>query len=245
MNKKYYLSICLIFKDENEYLQEWLEWHINQGVEHFYIYDNGSKETIIDYIDNDCKSYCTIINAIGKNQKEVYDEYLKNFKEESEWTAFIDTDEFIRPINNKSIIEFLKIFSENVDVITLKWLIYGANGLRRKDNRKVRERFVKSVNTYPEYLPMTKCIVKNKNVKHMEAHFPVLGYNKLNIVNEYGEKVLSPWDKNISSDLIAIDHYFTRSLEEWEEKINRGSCDPLSQRNFDMFYIINPDMKEK
>lgn len=245
MNKKYNLSICIIFKDENEYLQEWLEWHVKQGVEHFYIYDNGSKEPVINYIDDEYKSCCSIIDAIGKTQKEVYDEYLKNFEEESEWTAFIDTDEFIRPINNKSIVEFLEKFSENTDVIVMKWLIYGANGLKAKDNRKVRERFLTPVNTYPEGLPMTKCIIKNENVKCMEAHFPVLGYNKLNIVNEYGQKVLSPWDKNVSSDLIVVDHYFTRSLEEWKEKINRGSCDSFPPRDFDMFYIINPDMKKE
>lgn len=43
MKQKFNYSICLIIRDENEYLKEWLEWHINQGVEHFYIYDHDSK----------------------------------------------------------------------------------------------------------------------------------------------------------------------------------------------------------
>ncbi len=47
---KYYCSICLIIRDESEYLQEWLEWHVASGVEHFYIYDHGSKYPISEFV---------------------------------------------------------------------------------------------------------------------------------------------------------------------------------------------------
>ena len=39
-----YLAICAIAKDEGPYLKEWIEWHLKNGVEKFYIYDNGSKD---------------------------------------------------------------------------------------------------------------------------------------------------------------------------------------------------------
>ena len=39
---KYNTSICLICKDENPYINEWLEYHIGIGINHFYIYDNMS-----------------------------------------------------------------------------------------------------------------------------------------------------------------------------------------------------------
>lgn len=47
---KYYCSVCLIIRDENEYLEEWLKWHIGQGVEHFYIYDHGSRNPVKDFV---------------------------------------------------------------------------------------------------------------------------------------------------------------------------------------------------
>ena len=34
----YQLSLILIFKDEAPYLQEWLEYHLMLGVQHFYLY---------------------------------------------------------------------------------------------------------------------------------------------------------------------------------------------------------------
>ena len=41
-----YLSLCLICKDENDYLAEWLDYHILMGVERFYIYDNESQVSL-------------------------------------------------------------------------------------------------------------------------------------------------------------------------------------------------------
>lgn len=58
---KYYLAICAISKDEGPYLKEWVEWHLKQGVEKFYIYDNEStdctKEILAPYIDNGIVEY--------------------------------------------------------------------------------------------------------------------------------------------------------------------------------------------
>ncbi len=49
-----YLSLCLVCKDENNYLAEWLNYHILMGVERFYIYDNDSqipvRDTLKDYV---------------------------------------------------------------------------------------------------------------------------------------------------------------------------------------------------
>ena len=36
-----YLSLCAIMKDESPYIREWLLFHLEVGVEHFYLYDNG------------------------------------------------------------------------------------------------------------------------------------------------------------------------------------------------------------
>jgi hypothetical protein len=38
----YYLSVGAIFRDETRYLAEWLEFHLCQGVEHFFLYNHHS-----------------------------------------------------------------------------------------------------------------------------------------------------------------------------------------------------------
>ena len=38
---KYYLSVLAIFKNEKHIMKEWLLHHMKEGVEHFYLIDNG------------------------------------------------------------------------------------------------------------------------------------------------------------------------------------------------------------
>lgn len=48
----YGISIAAIVKDEVEYIEEWIQFHILMGIEHFYIYDNESSDGTIKSIYN-------------------------------------------------------------------------------------------------------------------------------------------------------------------------------------------------
>src|SRR5258708_3259374 len=41
---KYDLAVCTIFQNDAKYLPEWIEFHQQQGVEHFYLYNNLSQD---------------------------------------------------------------------------------------------------------------------------------------------------------------------------------------------------------
>ena len=41
---KYTLSVVSIFKNESHIRQEWIEHYLTEGVEHFYLIDNGSSD---------------------------------------------------------------------------------------------------------------------------------------------------------------------------------------------------------
>ena len=43
----YYLSILAIFKNEAMNLKEWIEHYILNGVEHFYLINNGSTDNFL------------------------------------------------------------------------------------------------------------------------------------------------------------------------------------------------------
>merc|ERR1712159_305020 len=36
-DRPYFLSLCTVFRDEGIYLEEWLEYHLMLGVEHFFL----------------------------------------------------------------------------------------------------------------------------------------------------------------------------------------------------------------
>ena len=44
--KMYELSACAVIKNEAKYIKEWIEFHRIVGVEHFYLYNNGSTDRI-------------------------------------------------------------------------------------------------------------------------------------------------------------------------------------------------------
>lgn len=95
---KYFLSLCAIIKDESK-LEEFIIYNWILGVEHFYIYDNGSSHPIRDRLYNYLfKQICTIIDFPGFSQQmNAYNHCLHNFGKETIWMANIDADEFICP----------------------------------------------------------------------------------------------------------------------------------------------------
>src|SRR5919198_1069368 len=52
-----YLSACTLYRDDAEYLREWIEFHRLVGVERFFLYNNYSedshREVLAPYIEND------------------------------------------------------------------------------------------------------------------------------------------------------------------------------------------------
>ncbi len=98
----YDCSVCLIIRDESEYLEEWLRWHIGQGVQHFYIYAHGSKEPVLGFVRSlglQIADKVTVIDWSGPHkhaQSEAYNHCLKQFGAQSRWIGFIDADEQVR-----------------------------------------------------------------------------------------------------------------------------------------------------
>lgn len=140
--------------------------------------------------------------------------------------AFIDDDEFILPRSNQSIAEVVDeiliddtIFSG----LEVSWMTYGSNGQNTADfSRGVLERF-----TYraAKEEKSVKSILNPRRVDYMwTSHFAIYfeGFKELNqpTLDKYPEKFT-----NINSSLndkILINHYHSKSLEEYLLKRVRG-----------------------
>ena len=245
---KYNTAICLLCKNENDYINEWLEYHINIGIEHFYIYDNMSDVPIKNSINSDFIDKCTIkewdltVEEYGNIQILCYDNCLHFFKNEAKWIAFIDADEFIDIKSKLNINEFLEQY-DSYDGLYVDWVTYNANGKIKKEDKPVRERFT---TTCPYYKDVRgKCIVKSREIFGMSPHFPIMPKNVNVIVDSDCNRVYTPISKGlVPIDKITINHYITKSYEEWCNKIKRGSSVPEFERKINEFFYFNPEMKE-
>lgn len=248
-NYKYYCSICMIIRNDNEYLEEWLKWHIGQGIEHFYLYDHGSELPVsktIKKLDKEVREKVTVIRYGGKHdfaQHDAYNNCLKKFGKESRWIGFIDSDEMVRVKDHSPVSVFLKEFEEYAGVF-IGWIIYNANGHRTQQNLPVRERFT-CLSPIENPSGMGKVFVQPYCMQQMLTHngFTVDGFD---IVNENKEFVRegTSWESNLTSEKICIDHYYTKSYEEWVKKISRGTCDPYFCRKYQEFFKHNPDLED-
>ena len=140
----YNLAICCIFKDNSSYLKEWIGFHRMVGVEHFYLYDNGStdrpEEVLEPYIKNNIVTIIPWPNQreyqwnnlayawVKTTQLTAYSHACNHVEGKVKWLALIDTDEFIVPVQDDSISSFLNKH-QDVGGISVRWQVYGTSGV--------------------------------------------------------------------------------------------------------------------
>lgn len=240
----HYLSVCAIAKDEGAYFEEWIEWHLAHGVEKFYIYDNGStddtKSVLAPYINKGVVDYTYWPGH--RRQLAAYDDCLERNRFASRWIAFIDLDEFIVPVRDASIPEFLTGL-EDFAAVEINWLVYGSGGMKTKMQGTVMERF--NCHSLPNHRlnRHVKSIVNPRRVFTMigcHEAAKISGY----IADSHGQPVKRNFrDREPQQDIIRINHYAVKSYEEFVEKQARGRASG-TQKTVKAEYFTRYDLND-
>ncbi|WP_289074346.1 glycosyltransferase family 92 protein [uncultured Bacteroides sp.] len=243
---KYYLAVCAIAKNEGPYFKEWIEWHRKQGVEKFYIYDNEStdntKEELASYIESGLVEYTYWVGR--KQQLLVYDNCFDRHRTETRWLAIIDLDEFIVPIKDKTIPEFLHRM-EKFSSVEINWLVYGSGGAKEKEQGNVMERFKKHSFLEHRLNTHVKSIVDPRRVCTMTGCHEAARISG-QAADSHGVPLKKGFrDRVPQQDVIRINHYAVKSYEEFLAKRARGRARINTLRDFSYFeqYDLN-DIEE-
>ena len=241
---KILLAVCAIAKNEGPYFKEWLDWHSSQGVEKFYIYDNEStdctRDVLAPYIESGVVEY--IYYPGYRRQIAAYDDCIDRHRFDTRWLAFIDLDEFIVPLRDRSITEFLTGF-EDSPVVEINWLIYGSGGAEKKSPAPVMERF------RHHSLPSHKLNRHVKSIVNPRRVFTMTGCHEAARIDgvaadSHGDPITRNFrEREPQQDVIRINHYAVRSKEEFIEKQNRGRASG-SQRTISMDYFNRYDLND-
>lgn len=235
---KYYSSVILLIKNENRYLQEWLDWHLGLGFEHVYIYDNGTTEKVQDIINlysEEIREKITVIDWSGHHthiQQDAYNHFLENYKQDVRWGLFIDSDEFLRFTDGvtTNVNEFLKSYEDYTEIWGYE-VEYDANGQEVYEDKPVRERFTRQTDVKEGFY--WKNFIQVNRIDSFKMHYAYYDESK-HLMYKNNER---------NKDLFVIDHYYTKSWEEWQWKIKeRGGADPYYHKALKEFFIYNPDM---
>jgi hypothetical protein len=217
------LCVLAIFKNETMNMKVWIEHYINQGVDHFYLIDNGSNDNPLnilqEYIDKKIVTYY----ALPEKHKQI--EHYKtvftkeNVKEKAKWLIICDLDEFFFGTIEKlsdALVQY-----EQYDIIYSNWLMFGSNGLIQhpKDIRIGNNTRVEIINNHTKYIVKPDKIGDTNNIDLHEIH----NINNAIFVN----------------DRIHLNHYPIQSLEFFEKvKMKRGAADGAAHENIrDMSYF--------
>ena len=232
-SKKNEICLCSIGKGENLYAREFVEYYKKLGVNKIFIYDNNDKNgesfdmVLQDYVDKKFVDIIDIRGIIAPQKKSIEDCRKKNFRK-FDWLLFFDFDEFLFLRNYTNIKDFLnqKKF-DKCQTIQLNWFFHTDNNLLYYDNRSLAERF-----------PETDRRWKNKKLGGVEGIKSILRGNinieiyDIHILNPnliscdgFGNitKIESISTNNADHYYYYIDHYWSKSTEEFVNKLNKGS----------------------
>lgn len=254
-------AICCIAKCENNYLKEWVDYHLDLGFSHIYIYDNNNVngECILPTVAN--YEQVTIIDCRGKRayQTIAYADFYKSFGSQYDWITFIDVDEFITFSKESGICkidEFLGRFNETVDIIHLNWMCYGDNDIVDiNDNFSVLDRFVRPLDynqniqyDFPENNHVKSIIRGNLDLRNgtMHQHSPI--GDSFHVVGADGIPCKNGSFKPYEFSIAYIRHYVTKTIYEWILKVSRGRVSmniATELYPIDKFFLYNKRTAEK
>jgi hypothetical protein len=255
------LSITAIFRDEARYLDEWVRFHVHQGVTKFFLYDDrsaDSPETVLSPWIR--QGFVVLRQARPGDQEATYNLSLKQNRWKTRWMAFIDIDEFLFSPTGEKLTSLLPVRSKITGFFVF-WTLFGTSGHVHPPAKGVLEGYTKSLplpSTQDELLtiksafkrvagdvPLTgnpyngKSIVNPRRVREMGVHFPRLYRGSL--VDEAGAPLPNPFSINAleSSDLpfrankiLRINHYWSKSQGDLERKVARPNVSRRMREQF-------------
>ena len=217
-------AICVIAKNENLYIKDFVNYYKDLGIKKIFLYDNNDilGENFQEILKDDIQTnFVEIINIRGKKRiqiKAYNDCYQKNLNDFS-WFLIIDVDEYLFIKNNISLFQFLndKKF-KNCDNIHINHKMYGDSDLLDYDSRPVFERFWKNY----KYMTVIKSFVRGgiKTAK-MDLH---RSFNISRYCNSAGKKITPKGVRTNDLEIknAEIRHYITKTIEEFCQKLLKG-----------------------
>ena len=221
------VSILAILKDEAPNMEEWLCHHMAIGVDHFFLYDNGSTDDLHDvlkpYVDHGVVT--PVYFPMRGLQRDANNHVIRFFGDTTEWIAYVDIDEFLVPERDETISEVMARYPDAEQVlVSRKEFCYSGNrtpaqGLVTETYRE----FSENVPRMGTSEVLAKPIVRPRAMARVGIHNGLTVHGRtVNTAgaptNEEATVIEDPSYANLQ-----MNHYFTKSWEEFQAKRTRAT----------------------
>tara|TARA_Y100000389_G_scaffold61968_1_gene57997 strand:- start:1519 stop:2370 length:852 start_codon:yes stop_codon:yes gene_type:complete len=204
------MTICIVsrFKNERHILYEWINHHLQEGIDKILLIDDNSNDNYYnenswmkELINN---NVIEIYNSVNEQTLD-YDIHLKVIKN-YEWVIQIDMDEFIycpnQEINLKQVL--YSSYLQNIDYIRINWKIFIHTCTNQP--KSIIEDNIIAQNDNKDPLSTKnggiKCIGRTRNLKSINIH-----------EMKFDKKIINKINLDAYNRIIHINHYRTQSNE--------------------------------
>jgi hypothetical protein len=233
------VAIMACVKNEERYIAEWLRFHKAIGVRHFFLYDDQSTDATLAVVAKTLPAEeFTIIpwsmrmrdpgsDQMLNGQAMAFAHAILNFGAEFERMAFIDVDEFLLPKTGTTLQEALAA-SNGFPNISLPWHMFGHGGHEAMPDQPVTMAYTKRVGDPTKrhvHASNFKCIVDPCEITQISVHHfetRSFGDRTSNDAGTVSDRRGRKEPGFYSAAHIQLNHYYSKSREEFQRKIDRG-----------------------
>ena len=257
------MVVCAMAKNENKYINDWVNWYLSIGVDKIYLYDNNDIST--QYVGECIEQIDKVVikdvrNVVGeKIQQKIYTSFYNEYGNTFDWCIFVDIDEFLQVDNVKTFLSNTKY--NDYEQIRVMWKLFGDDNLIERNE------------TIPVYKSFHRVIKKtyNRDLVHIgnlerQGKFIVKGHLKDVVItsphfasHEKRENLLKsclPSGAECNSKVVIyecydnekvyINHYMTKTLKEFvEQKLNRSDAVYGYNIKLNYYWRVNAITMEK
>lgn len=243
---RYGIAIAACVKNEEAYIEEWLRFHLGVGIRHFILYDHGSTDGTVEAIRRVLTpETLTLVPWAGRvvaakedllidGQVLAFAHAIQNFGGSFRRMAFIDADEFLLPRTGATIEEALAA-TNGFPNVSLPWHMFGTGGHRTKPEGSVTLNYtMRSADPLSPLKHATnfKCIIDPCEVVEVSVHqFRTREHDETSC-NDAGQKATRDGrkaEKFYSNAFLQLNHYYSKSEEEFSAKLARGAIYALTR----------------
>ena len=205
------VALVCVAKSEDYYLDEWLDYNHKIGFDKIIMYQNDWRTDIE-------RPFLEKRIWDGKSvQLPIYNSFLQK-DTEYDWAAFFDCDEFLVLKKHNNIKEFIEEYGPKHPVLSFNWFMFGSWGIEKRTSNSLLRMFPNRSNNVDQHVKvMVKVDSKNRFQLPHNCHKESMDTN--------GKLFHGPFNPNGPSDVAVLNHYHSKTKEDWMLRCQRGRVD--------------------
>jgi hypothetical protein len=211
------IALVCIAKNEDHYIDEWIDYHKKLGFDEIFIYQN-------DWISKSInpRAVYKTINGLGM-QSSCYNDFISDYREKFEWVAFLDVDEYFVLNKHMNVSEFLKDYI-HLPALGINWYLFGDCGCKGKIlDYSTLKRFTKrGAHVDPHIKTILNLRMSMDAIMNVHSPDCVLG-------DTSGKLFKGNYNHGGPTDVAQINHYYCRTINEYIAKWQRGVACEVDQ----------------